>query len=109
MIGCDPNLAAASRAAEIQSLPSIYAKTRATPRRALGQAARRARTRATSAQLAQTQAHDIGGWRGSADKIFNGLAEGGQVEMPLGKTFFAPRFGMLSDKFGVGWMVIVPQ
>jgi len=44
-----------------------------------------------------------------ADKIFNGLAEGGQVQMPLGKTFFAPRFGMLSDKFGVGWMVTVPQ
>jgi PhnB protein len=44
-----------------------------------------------------------------ADKIFNGLAEGGQVQMPLGKTFFAPRFGMVADKFGVGWMVIVPQ
>ncbi len=44
-----------------------------------------------------------------ADKIFNGLAEGGQVRMPLGKTFFAQRFGMVADKFGVGWMVIVPQ
>jgi PhnB protein len=44
-----------------------------------------------------------------ADKIFNGLAEGGQVQMPLGKTFFAPRFGIVADKFGVGWMVIVPQ
>ncbi len=42
-----------------------------------------------------------------ADKIFAGLAEGGQVQMPLGKTFFSPRFGMLSDKFGVGWMVLV--
>ena len=42
-----------------------------------------------------------------ADKIFNGLAEGGQVQMPLGKTFFSPRFGMLADKFGVGWMVVV--
>jgi PhnB protein len=29
--------------------------------------------------------------------------------MPLGKTFFSPRFGMVADKFGVGWMVIVPQ
>ena len=29
--------------------------------------------------------------------------------MPLGKTFYSPRFGMLTDKFGVGWMVIVPQ
>jgi PhnB protein len=42
-----------------------------------------------------------------ADKRFNALAEGGQVRMPLTKTFFSPRFGMLQDKFGVGWMVIV--
>ncbi len=42
-----------------------------------------------------------------ADKIFNGLAEGGEVRMPLGKTFFSPRFGMVADKFGVGWMVLV--
>lgn len=42
-----------------------------------------------------------------ADKRFNALAEGGQVRMPLAKTFFSPRFGMLQDKFGVGWMVIV--
>ena len=42
-----------------------------------------------------------------AETIFNGLAEGGQVQMPLGKTFFSPRFGMLADKFGVGWMVLV--
>jgi PhnB protein len=41
------------------------------------------------------------------DKLFNGLAEGGQVTMPLGKTFFSPKFGMLADKFGVGWMVLV--
>jgi PhnB protein len=41
------------------------------------------------------------------DRIFNGLAEGGQVQMPLDKTFFSPRFGMLADKFGVGWMVLV--
>jgi PhnB protein len=41
------------------------------------------------------------------DKIFNGLAEGGEVRMPLGKTFFSPRFGMVADKFGVGWMVLV--
>jgi PhnB protein len=44
-----------------------------------------------------------------ADKRFNALAEGGQVRMPLAKTFFSPRFGMLQDKFGVGWMVIVAQ
>jgi PhnB protein len=42
-----------------------------------------------------------------ADRRFNALAEGGQVRMPLAKTFFSPRFGMLQDKFGVGWMVIV--
>jgi len=44
-----------------------------------------------------------------ADKIFNALAAGGQVTMPLGKTFFSPRFGMLTDKFGIGWMVLVAQ
>ena len=42
-----------------------------------------------------------------ADKLFSGLAEGGQVTMPLSKTFFSPKFGMLSDKFGVGWMISV--
>lgn len=42
-----------------------------------------------------------------ADRIFGALAEGGKVQMPLGKTFFSPRFGMVADKFGVGWMVIV--
>ncbi|MEI8150876.1 MAG: VOC family protein [Hyphomicrobiales bacterium] len=42
-----------------------------------------------------------------ADRLFNALADGGKVEMPLGKTFFSPRFGMLADRFGVGWMVIV--
>jgi len=44
-----------------------------------------------------------------ADKTFAALAEGGQVTMPLGKTFFSRRFGMLADKFGVGWMVLVAQ
>lgn len=43
-----------------------------------------------------------------ADRAFAALGEGGQVRMPLGKTFWSPRFGMLTDKFGVGWMVIVP-
>jgi len=42
-----------------------------------------------------------------ANKIFSALADGGQVQMPLSKTFFSPHFGMLSDKFGVGWMIIV--
>ncbi len=42
-----------------------------------------------------------------ADRVFAALAEGGQVRMPLGKTFFSSRFGMLADRFGVGWMIIV--
>jgi PhnB protein len=42
------------------------------------------------------------------DRWFNALAEGGQVQMPLGKTFFAQRFGAVADKFGVSWMIIVP-
>lgn len=40
-----------------------------------------------------------------ADKVFAGLAEGGEVTMPLDKTFWSPYFGMLEDKFGIGWMV----
>jgi PhnB protein len=44
-----------------------------------------------------------------ADKLFGALGAGGEVRMPLAKTFFSPRFGMLADKFGVGWMVIVAQ
>ncbi len=42
-----------------------------------------------------------------ADRTFNALAEGGKVTMALGKTFFSPRFGMLADKFGVHWMILV--
>jgi len=42
-----------------------------------------------------------------AKRLFNALADGGQVQMPLGKTFFAPCFGMVADRFGVSWMVIV--
>lgn len=42
-----------------------------------------------------------------ADRLFNALADGGQVQVPMSKTFFSPRFGMLADRFGVGWMVIV--
>ena len=44
-----------------------------------------------------------------ADRLFNALADGGQVQMPLTKTFFSPRFGMVADKFGVAWMVVVEQ
>jgi copper resistance protein D len=42
-----------------------------------------------------------------ADRRFTALADGGQVQMPLTKTFFSPRFGMVADRFGVTWMVIV--
>ena len=42
-----------------------------------------------------------------AERLFNALAEGGQVRMPLTKTFFSPRFGMVADRFGVPWMVVV--
>lgn len=40
-----------------------------------------------------------------AESIFTGLAEGGTVKMPLEKTFWAKKFGMLTDKFGISWMV----
>lgn len=43
-----------------------------------------------------------------ADRVFAALADGGQVTMPLCKTFWSPRFGMVTDRFGVSWMVIVP-
>lgn len=39
-------------------------------------------------------------------KVFDALADGGKALMPLAKTFFASSFGMLTDKFGVSWMVI---
>jgi PhnB protein len=42
-----------------------------------------------------------------ADRLFAALANGGQVQMPLAKTFFLPRFGMVSDRFGVPWMILV--
>jgi PhnB protein len=40
-----------------------------------------------------------------ADRLFEGLADGGKVGMPLGKTFWSPRFGMVTDRFGVSWMI----
>lgn len=42
-----------------------------------------------------------------ADRLFNALAAGGKVTMPMAKTFFSPRFGMVTDRFGVGWMVLI--
>jgi PhnB protein len=48
------------------------------------------------------QANDVG----EAEKYFKVLGEGGEVTMPLAKTFFAKSFGMLKDKFGVNWIVL---
>jgi PhnB protein len=42
-----------------------------------------------------------------AETLFSALGDGGQVTMPLGKTFFSPAFGMVADRFGVSWMVVV--
>jgi PhnB protein len=40
-----------------------------------------------------------------AERLFNALADGGEVQMPLGPTFWSPCFGMVTDRFGVAWMV----
>lgn len=42
-----------------------------------------------------------------AERAFNALSDGGQIQMPLTQTFFSPRFGMVADRFGVSWMVLV--
>lgn len=44
-----------------------------------------------------------------AKRLFAALSDGGQVQQPLIKTFFSPAFGMVADRFGVGWMVVVSQ
>ncbi|HVM85297.1 MAG TPA: VOC family protein [Candidatus Binatia bacterium] len=41
-----------------------------------------------------------------ADRVFKALSDGGQVRQPLEKTFFASKFGMVADKFGLGWMIL---
>ena len=41
-----------------------------------------------------------------AQRAFDALGKGGQVQMPVTKTFFSPAFGMLADRFGVSWMVV---
>ena len=51
--------------------------------------------------LAITAADDA-----DAKRRFDALADGGQVQMPLGKTFFASSFGMVADRFGVSWMIV---
>jgi PhnB protein len=42
-----------------------------------------------------------------AERFFNALGDGGTVQMPLAKTFWSARFGMVADRFGVSWMVSV--
>jgi PhnB protein len=42
-----------------------------------------------------------------AEDLFAKLGQGGQVQLPMVKTFFSPRFGMVADKFGVSWMILV--
>ena len=54
--------------------------------------------------LSLTAANDA-----EADRWFAALGDGGQVQMPLAKTFFASRFGMVADRFGVSWMIIAGQ
>jgi len=44
----------------------------------------------------------------TADRTFARLAEGGSVQMPLTETFWSPRFGMVTDRFGVQWMITLP-
>ncbi len=43
-----------------------------------------------------------------AERLFAALSDGGQVQMPMATTFFASRFGMVADRFGVSWMIIHP-
>jgi PhnB protein len=44
-----------------------------------------------------------------AERVFKALGDGGHEQMPLSKTVFSPRFGMVADRFGVSWMVMVDQ
>ena len=44
---------------------------------------------------------------GEAKRVFDALSDGGQVQMPLGQTFFSPAFGMCTDRFGTPWMIMV--
>lgn len=44
-----------------------------------------------------------------AEQLFAALGEGGQVQMPMGETFFASRFGMVADRFGVSWMLLAEK
>jgi len=45
----------------------------------------------------------------TANKLFKALSDGGKVQMPLTKTFFSPAFGIVNDRFGINWLVLVEQ
>lgn len=45
------------------------------------------------------------GSKAEADRLFNGLSEGGKIGMPMNKTFWVDYFGMFTDKFGINWMI----
>mgnify|MGYP002777133647 FL=1 len=74
----------------------------------------------TNMIMASDGCGEVGGFNGfmlslsvpteaEADRLFGALEQGGKVEMPLGKTFWSPRFGMVRDRFGLGWMInLVP-
>ena len=47
--------------------------------------------------------------RAEAERIFHGLADLGTVTMPIATTFWSPRFGMLTDRFGTPWMITTEQ
>jgi PhnB protein len=47
--------------------------------------------------------------KAEAERLFAGLSNGGQVQLPLTKTFFSPSFGMVKDRFGVAWMIMVEE
>ena len=44
-----------------------------------------------------------------AERVFKELSEGGEVTMPIGETFWSPRFGMCVDRFGTPWMIVGPE
>ena len=44
---------------------------------------------------------------GQTERLFAALGDGVRVKMPLTNTFFAPRFGMVADRFGLSWMIVV--
>jgi len=46
---------------------------------------------------------------GEAKRVFDALAEGGSIEMPMGETFFSPAYGMCTDRYGIPWMIMVDQ